>query len=368
MKTERRILVTAPYDLSVPGGVNAQAIGLWRELNETPGYRALLLGSASGSHGFEAEDPATFILTGSITNLSFNGARTRCSLDPSVYGVIRRAMERFRPDLVHLHEPFVPLLNYAVLRYRRCPVVGTFHTYSETSRGYFWAFPVFSRIFCKLDRVTAVSPAARAFANEFYPGDYQIIPNAVKMPAGLAPSRKEPGSGPLQVLFLGRWDEPRKGFPLLLKAMQVVEARTPGAARLVLAGPGSPPESGSLPIDWRGCPDDAGRSALLTEADLVALPSRGGESFGLVALEAMAHGTPVLAFSIRGYRDWMERCPGAFLVHSVTAEALGEKLTELTESRSLLNSLDTRCRAWASAYHWEAVLPLWKRLYSELAG
>jgi phosphatidyl-myo-inositol alpha-mannosyltransferase len=146
----------------------------------------------------------------------------------------------------------------------------------------------------------------------------------------------------VRVLFVGRADEPRKGFAVLREAMARLEAETPGAFVLDAVGPATE----------RGEVSAAELSAAYAAADVCAVPSVGGESFGLVALEALAHGTPVVASRIRGYADWLDGAGAGRLVPAGDAGALAEGLRALTADAVEHARCAARAREVAERYDW----------------
>ncbi len=335
-----RVLLTTPYDLAVPGGVNRHALDLFDTLTDR-GFDVRLVGPSSAP--LRADDPRVIRL-GRVRVGSLNGARSRVTLDLGIGREMQRLIRGFRPDVIHLQEPFLPTLNTcALLHAGRALRVGTFHTYSETSRGYLWAWPWCRWINARLDRRVAVSAAARDFATHYHPAEFTVVPNGVRLPsaAEVRPARA-PGS-PVRVLFVGRADEPRKGFAVLRAALARLATHAPGRFELVAIGPGTA----------RGEVDAAGLSAAYREADVAVVPSLGGESFGLVALEAMAHGVPVVASAIRGYREWMEGREAGALVAPGEAAALAEAILKTTNDPERHARLAANARRLAESYDWE---------------
>ncbi len=360
-----RILIATPYDLSRPGGVNQQAVEQWRRLNAIEGVEAHLLGPGPGAIDRTDGGSSALTVAGKIRTFSFNGAESHLCLDWGIRRPIRALLETFRPDLLHLHEPFAPLPHYYLLHKADVPAVGTFHTYSETSRGYFWGYPLFRWVHRKLAIRTAVSGAAREFVERYYGGPTEILPNGVSYPTTVAEIKPAQGS-PLRLLFLGRRTEPRKGYALLLRALTLVRARLGADAILLeVAGPcpEPAPSENALPVKHLGVLTDKEKAAALERCDVLVLPSTGGESFGLTALEAMARGRAVVAFSIRGYRDWMRDGVDCWLAGEPSAERLAETLEAVARNPGEVRERGNRARETAADYRWEALIPRWVDCY-----
>ena len=223
-------------------------------------------------------------MNGAVTNLTGPLGDT--------IGVLRRELRSGDYDLVHVHEPNVPVVSWYATEAARVPVVGTFHTYSTgVAVSKFTAnFVGARRLYSKLSARIAVSEAARWTAQRFYGGRYRIVPNGVDLSAA-RPDHLRPNEE-LKLLFVGRAEE-RKGLPVLLRAFEAL--RGAGVqARLTVAGPTAEEVEPLLlepeGVELAGQVDDAEKWRLLGEADVLCAPSLGGESFGMVLTEAFASG------------------------------------------------------------------------------
>ena len=365
-----RVLLATPYDLAVPGGVNSQVMGLHRAL-VARGIDVRLVGPSSAP--LPGDEPRIVAL-GRPVGIPFNGATSRVTLDPRVLPALRRLAREFDPDVVHVQEPVSPLPCAALLWLapERAFRVGTFHTYSETSQGYLIAWPWARLVWSKLHVRVAVSEAAREFATRYHRLPFEIIPNAIELPA--SPPQPRPTTGPCRVLFLGRLDEERKGFGPLLRAIGRVESDAPGTLALTAVGRGSEPwqrEAAGLPVSFEGEVGNGSIAQVFAAADIVAIPSTKGESFGLVALEAMAYGRPVIASRIAGYAAWLEE--SACLVSPGDEASLAQALKDLATSPARRADLTARGAMLVQQYSWDAVVERWLALYengvrSRLAG
>jgi len=204
----------------------------------------------------------------------------------------------------------------------------------------------------------AVSGAAQEFAARYHPGAYQVVPNGIRLP-GPDDRRLKGGLGkPVRLLFVGRADEPRKGFAVLLAALRRLHVVCPGDFQLTVAGPGAEgwhERAEGLPVRMAGRLTDSELAAEYRAADLCVVPSRGGESFGLVALEALAHGVPVIASQIRGYKDWLAGTGSGCLVTPGDAEALAEALRKVVREPETYSAWARRGPEVAAGYAWDLI-------------
>ncbi|HXQ75881.1 MAG TPA: glycosyltransferase family 4 protein [Acidimicrobiales bacterium] len=294
-----RIALVCPYSLSQPGGVQGQVLGLARAL-EAIGLDTLVLAPADGPVG----DMASHVVAlGRSLPVPANGSVAPISLGPVGAG---RAVRRIRGagvDVVHLHEPLAPGAGYACLVACPQPKVGTFHR-AGASAAYRLLGPVARWAARHLDVRCAVSPEAMTTAREALGGRYEVVGNGVELDR-FAAAEPWPTRGPT-VLFVGR-HERRKGLGILLEAFGRDDG--PGAtATLWVVGHG--PETDALRarlpagarVEWLGRVGDDELASRLRGAHVLCAPSLGGESFGMVLLEAMAARTAVVASDIPGYR------------------------------------------------------------------
>ncbi len=292
-----RVGIVCPYSLGVWGGVQAQVLGLARALRAT-GVEAQVLAPCDGA----PPEPWVTPLGNSIPYAQ-NGSFAPLAPDPAAQLRVLAAIWDERFDLLHLHEPLAPGPTLTAVMVKPVPLLGTFHA-SGRIAAYRWARAGVRRLAARLDLRVAVSPEAAGMARRYLDGNYDVLFN------GIATSEfqhdgaewRTAGSG-TNVLFLGR-HEPRKGLSVLLEAMALL----PADVTLRVAGHG--PETDQLRlryandsrIHWLGQLNEAEKRRHLLEADVLSVPSLGGESFGVVLLEAMAAGTPVVASDLPAYR------------------------------------------------------------------
>lgn len=290
-----RVGMVCPYSLSVPGGVQAQVLGLTRELRRN-GLEVRVLGPCDGP------PPATFVTPlGNSLPTASNGSIAPLAPDPACALRTMRVLFDEQFDVIHVHEPFAPGPSMTALLMHPSPVVATFHAAGE-SQGYEYLGPVLRMAHKNIAHRVVVSKDALALIERVLPGPYETLFNGVELEL-YRQSRVHATSGPT-IFFCGRHEE-RKGLDVLIDAMLHLAADV----TLWIASSGPDTErlrartSGDPRIVWLGRIDDDEKIARLKGADVFCAPSLHGESFGVVLIEAMAAGTCVVASSLDGYRN-----------------------------------------------------------------
>jgi len=280
-----KIAIVCPYDLAAPGGVQDQVIGLVTHLGAA-GHETWAVAPGRGG-------PFGTRHVGRTIRVPANRSQAPVSLSPRTPARVRAAVAD--ADVVHVHEPLMPMTSLGVLRSGTPPSVGTFHADpGAVVRGvYRGAAPVLRRFAARLGVVTAVSETARSAIAHF--ADARIIPNAVDV-AGYREGAGDRDSG--RVLFIGR-DEPRKGLDVLIDAWPLVRADHPGATLRVV---GAVRDGGLDGVEYLGRVSEAQKRAELASAAILAAPNLGGESFGIVLIEGMAAGCAVVASDLDAFR------------------------------------------------------------------
>ena len=316
-----RVGLVCPYSLSLPGGVQAQVLGLARQLRRE-GHEARVLGPCDGP------PPESFVTPlGDSLPTAANGSIAPLAPDPAAALRTMRALRDEQFDVLHLHEPLAPGPPITALTLHPSPVVGTFHAAGQ-STSYRVFRPVLQRLFHNIDRAAVVSKDAGFLVQHYFGGEYELLFNGIET-VEIQAATPHPRSGPA-VFFLGRHEE-RKGLDVLLSALQQLG---PDVACWV-AGDG--PETATLRqryagdarIEWLGRITDDEKHARLRGASVFCAPSLHGESFGVVLIEAMAAGTPVVASAIDGYRNVATDGVDAVLVPPGDPTALAAELTRV---------------------------------------
>jgi phosphatidylinositol alpha-mannosyltransferase len=363
-----RIALVSPYDFPYPGGVTKHITNL-AESFRRQAHRVHIIAASSQDAG--KMPPDVIRISSFMVPVPYSGSVARVSLSPRLARRVRALLCQETFDIVHLHEPTTPTLPWVVLRQTRklspeTALVGTFHAYRESpSFPYNYARPIFGRVVNRLDGRIAVSPAARDYMSTYFPGAYQVIPNGVDValfgnPA--LPSIPQFPDGP-NILFVGRL-EPRKGFRYLLHAYARVKTTLP-QARLLVVGPHTAEDRTPFErelcrlrlgdVHFIGYVPDEELARYYRSSQVFCAPSTGFESFGMVLLEAMAAGTPIVASDIDGYRAVVSHEVEGLLVPPKDTTALADALISLLQRPDLRQAMSQRGQATASRYTWDQV-------------
>jgi phosphatidylinositol alpha-mannosyltransferase len=320
-----RVAIVSPYDLGIHGGVQDQAIRLTRWLGEL-GHDAVLIGPGE-------EGPEGAVLLGATTMIKANRATAPITVDPRVARRLRSAMGDV--DVVHVHEPFMPLVSIAATAIREIPSVGTFHADppSWARFGYRMGSAVWRRMIRRLDVVTTVSHVAGSAIAPF--ASARVIPNGIDVDSY---GREVKVAN--RVAFLGRDDE-RKGLQVLLDAWPSVVERVPDARLHVI---GATRDEDVRGVTFLGRVDENTKISELGQAELYCAPNLGGESFGIVIAEGMASGCAVIASAIPAFVSVLGDS-GAFVAPGDDA-SLAACIVDLLIDRE---KLSTKQRAGLSA-------------------
>jgi phosphatidylinositol alpha-mannosyltransferase len=338
--------MVSPYSLDYPGGVQGQA-GLLVKWLQQAGEEAWLV--APGESG----GPADTIYLGGSTRVRTNRSVAPIRLAPGTAAAVARAVAG--ADVVHIHEPFVPAVSVGALRVTGIPRIGTFH--ADPGRGVRFAYRAgrrpLARLATHLSVSVAVSPVAAA-AVEPLVGQTRIIPNTIDTSAYRPGTPKQPG----RIAFLGR-DEPRKGLDLLLTAFGRVRESHPGA-ELVVMGTSRPELPG---VRFLGSVDDQTKRLELAAASIFVAPNTGGESFGLVLLEALAAHCAVVASALPAFEFVADKA--ALYAAPGDAGGLEQALDTVLGDEALRADLSQRAGDRAGVFDRAVAVSEYLKVYAE---
>lgn len=355
-----KIAMVSPYDFTWPGGVTAHVSQLTNELRRF-GHQVQVLAPHSPSR--QGDDSTPFVPLGRSIPVPSGGSVARVSLSWWLYRRIRSLLERESFDIIHLHEPLAPVLPLCVLEASNAVNIGTFHAYYNRQHLYRLSQPIVKRWHDRLHGRIAVSPVARRYVNNFFPRDYEIIPNGIDVDHFSKNVQPWPQyqDGKTNILFVGRLEK-RKGLRYLLDAYSRLQWELPNT-RLLVVGPGSPDNESHRILSARNPQDvvmvgkvsyrDLAR--YYATADIFCSPATGAESFGIVLLEAMAAGKPVVASDIEGYNGIVSHGKQGLLVPKRDPQALSDTLSYLANNPDLRARMGGQGQQMVEQYRWSSV-------------
>ena len=354
-----KIGLVTPYIYPTPGGVNDHVRHLYEELR-LRGHQVRII---SSSHGFQRWSEGDVVRLGKGFSFPANGSVGTITVSRGFDGRARDMLAEERFDLLHFHEPFVPFLSLSLLRESKSVNIATFHAYGGFSPSYEFGRRTLGHFAGRLHGRIAVSAAARHFIDRYFPGDYKVIPNGVdvdRFQRAVPLTRWQ--DGPRNVLFVGRFEE-RKGLIHLLRAVRVLRREGRDDVRLLVVG-GGPQErevrryvmTRKLQgIEFLGRVTDDEKAQLFRTADVFVSPATGRESFGIVLLEAMAAGTPIVCSDIHGYKGVVKRGEQGLLVPPGDKVALAEAIARILDDPELAARMGASGRARADEFSWRGV-------------
>jgi len=354
-----KIGLVSPYDYSFPGGVVNHIAYLAHNFIQL-GHKVKIIAPCPkpGTHYFEEEVTPV----GKPLPVPYAGSIARVPVSPWLPTQIGEILAKEELDILHLHEPFAPMVCLSALLKSNYINVGTFHACHTKPRTYWLGKLIFRRWLSKLHGKIAVSKPALEYVNRHLPGDYRIIPNGIDTEHFHVdgPARNEFADGNINILFVGRLER-RKGLGYLLNACTEVKRSFPNF-RLIIVGPGtvlrpwyekSVEDMGLTDnVVFTGFVPSAELPSYYRSADIFCAPATGGESFGIVLLEAMACGKPVVATNILGYASVLAHGEEGLLVPPKNEKSLARALLSLLYDKSLRLQMGNKGKTKAEKYSW----------------
>ncbi|MDR2722448.1 MAG: glycosyltransferase family 4 protein [Cellulomonadaceae bacterium] len=360
-----RVGIVCPYSFDAPGGVQFHIRDLAQALTQRGHFVSVLAPADDDTDVPEHVTPA-----GKAIAVRYNGSVARLSFGPRMAARVRRWIEANDFDLLHIHEPMVPSLSMLALWEADVPVVATFHSAQARSRALQVAYPLLRQSLEKIAARIAVSEDARRTVIDHVGGDAIIIPNGVYTSAftDVPPNpawqgQKLPGlDDSPTICFLGRLDEPRKGLPVLTQAIPDILLRYP-KARFLIAGKGDEGKATALAslgahaasVDFLGGISDSEKSALLSSVDLYVAPQTGGESFGIVLVEAMSAGAGVISSDIGAFRRVLDEGRAGALFRNGDSADLARVIIDALTDRPATQARREHAATWVKRYDWSTV-------------
>ncbi|MFI9258009.1 glycosyltransferase family 4 protein [Streptomyces sioyaensis] len=350
-----KIGIVCPYAWDVPGGVQFHIRDLADHLIRL-GHEVSVLAPADD----DTPLPPYVVSAGRAVPVPYNGSVARLNFGLLSAARVRRWLQHGAFDVIHIHEPASPSLGLLTCWAAQGPIVATFHTSNPRSRAMIAAYPILQPALEKIRARIAVSEYARRTLVEHLGGDAVVIPNGVDVDFFASAEPKAEWQG-RTIGFIGRIDEPRKGLPVLMKALPAILAEVPDA-RLLVAGRGDEEEAvAALPAEMRsrveflGMVSDEDKARLLRSVDVYVAPNTGGESFGIILVEAMSAGAPVLASDLDAFAQVLDQGEAGELFANEDADALAASAVRLLGNPARLAELRERGSRHVRRFDWSTV-------------
>ena len=365
-----KVGIVCPYSWDVPGGVQFHVRDLTQVLQER-GHEVSVLAPADD----DTPLPPYVVPAGRAVPVRYNGSVARVNIGPLSAARVRRWLRDGRFDVLHIHEPATPSLSLLACWAATGPIVATFHTANLRSRAMLAASPLLEPAMEKIGARVAVSEDARRTVVEHLGGDAVLVPNGVFVDS-FAAAVPQPGwrGAAGTVGFIGRMDEERKGLPTLLAAMERLVAERPGV-RLLVAGRGDVEEATedlSQPVrdavTFLGLVSEEDKARLLATVDVYVAPNLGGESFGVILVEAMSAGAPVLASDLDAFRRVLDGGRVGDLFPTGDVPALADGLGRLLGDPARRDRLRADASAWVRRFDWSTVVDELLAVYETVAA
>ncbi|HMJ38445.1 MAG TPA: glycosyltransferase family 4 protein [Verrucomicrobiae bacterium] len=366
-----KVGLVSPYDFASPGGVTDHVRYLAAQLRRHGQEVRIFAPSSRADIDFDTRE---FYRIGSPIPVPANDSVARITLSFHLANRVAAIIEAERFDVLHFHEPLMPALPITMLQASNTANVGTFHAFSHSNIGYYYGRGILQPYLDRIHRGIAVSEPARTFFNRYFPDfPLRVIPNGIDVNVfkpGLTPIRHLRDDS-VNILFVGRLEK-RKGLGDLLRGYEFMKARIP-QSRLIVVGDG--PLRGKVEsyITRHRLPDvvlagyvpDSVKPRYYNSADIFCAPATGAESFGIVLLEAMASGLPVVATEVPGYMSVLEPGRDSLTVRPKGWAELGAALIILARDADLRRRMGAYGHDKARRYAWEAVASQVIEVYEE---
>ena len=359
-----RIAQVSPYDFAHSGGVQRHIASLSREL-KARGHEVSILAPCTRNEPAVDIGDVDLRTFGRSIPVPTAGSIARISFSVWHEWRLKSMLQNEKFDIVHIHEPLMPMFALTASRFSPSTTIGTFHAFNEgRGRGYMLWKKVLNRGAIRLNGRIAVSEPAKHFANRYFKGDYTVIPNGLDVDRFSKPVPKPSilKYDAMNLVFVGRVNEPRKGLRYALGAYSLLKWQYP-KLRLIVVGAGVPDREsyrimGERSLDdviFTGPVSEEELPGYYQNADIFLAPNTGKESFGFIIIEAMSASTPIVASNIPGFASVMTDGKEGLMVPPKDEAALAEAIKKLIENPGLRAQLGVDGRATVHQYRWSHV-------------
>jgi len=352
-----KIGMVCPYGWDTPGGVQTHIRELTQHLLDE-GHQVSVFAPVSNEENIEEE---WLVSAGKPISIPVNGSVARVLFGPIASSRVKQWINQGNFDLLHLHEPAIPSLSLLACSAATGPMVGTFHVSSPKQKAIYAIGPILEPIVEKLTARIAVSELARQTLKDHFDTDAVVIPNGIESANYANANPTIHWRNPNTIGFIGRFAEPRKGLQVLIDALPIIVRSIPDV-RVLIAGPGDREDFvKGLDIGLRnrlvflGFLTDSEKASLLKSLDVYVAPNTGGESFGIILIEALSAGTPVVASDIQAFQAVLENGDAGLLFKNEDSADLAKQIVKLLRDKDLQSKLSINGKLSSQKYDWQVV-------------
>ncbi len=370
-----RIAQVSPYDFAHPGGVQRHIASLSREL-QLRGHELSILSPCTSEQSSVDTGDVKLHSFGRSVPIPTAGSIARISFSVWHEWRLKNMLEFEQFDIVHIHEPLMPMFALTASRFSPSATIGTFHAYNEgRGNGYTIWKRILNRGAIRLNGRIAVSKPAKNFANRYFPGDYRVIPNGLDVDRFSIPAPKPSvmKDADINMVFVGRVNESRKGLKYALGAYSLLKWEYRNL-RLIVVGGGVPDRESYRMMGERSLDDvvfvgpvsDNELPGFYQSADIFLAPNTGKESFGFIIIEAMSASAPIIASDIPGFASVMEDGKEGLMVKPKDEAAMAQAIKRLIHNPGLRAQLGVGGRATVDQYRWDRIADKVLAYYEEV--
>ena len=345
-----KICIVCPYGIDSPGGVWNHVFNLTQQLKKKK-IKYILITPESKTNIY---DHNNHYKIGKTFNINSGGSKSQITLSPFINNQVKELISKYKPDIIHLHEPFAGSLPISFLLNSEAINIATFHSNQGTNLYKFGLNNIFKPLDKKLHGRIAVSQTAKKFINTYFQNIYEIIPNGINTEFFIKAKKiNKITDNKLNIIFIGRNDH-RKGLTTLVKSLKKYTFNF--SIRLIILGNKvTNLKINNIEIINPGFVSESTKAEYLQSSDVLCAPSLEKESFGIILLEAMASNTAIIASDIQGYNEIITNNFNGLLIEPNNIYQLAQSIKKLYDDKSQKQKLITNANLYIKNLNWDNI-------------
>ena len=345
-----KICIVCPYGIDSPGGVWNHVFNLTQQLKKKK-IKYILITPESKTNIY---DHNNHYKIGKTFNINSGGSKSQITLSPFINNQVKELISKYKPDIIHLHEPFAGSLPISFLLNSEAINIATFHSNQGTNLYKFGLNNIFKPLDKKLHGRIAVSQTAKKFINTYFQNIYEIIPNGINTEFFIKAKKiNKITDNKLNIIFIGRNDH-RKGLTTLIKSLKKYTFNF--SIRLIILGNKvTNLKINNIEIINHGFVSESTKAEYLQSSDVLCAPSLEKESFGIILLEAIASNTAIIASDIQGYNEIITNNFNGLLIEPNNIYQLAQSIKKLYDDKSQKQKIITNANLYIKNLNWDNI-------------